>query len=35
MKAYEIGDFASTGTVPVVERPEPAPGPGEALIRVG
>jgi NADPH:quinone reductase-like Zn-dependent oxidoreductase len=34
MKAYEIGDFPSTGALTLVERPNPVPGPGEALIRV-
>jgi NADPH:quinone reductase-like Zn-dependent oxidoreductase len=34
MKAYEIGDFPSTGTLSLVERPDPVPGPGEALIRL-
>jgi NADPH:quinone reductase-like Zn-dependent oxidoreductase len=34
MKAYEIGDFASTGALTLVERSDPVPGPGEALIRL-
>jgi NADPH:quinone reductase-like Zn-dependent oxidoreductase len=34
MRAYEIGDFAMTGALRLVERPDPHPGPGQALIRV-
>jgi len=34
MKAYEIGDYATTGKIRLVERPDPLPGAGEALIRV-
>jgi NADPH:quinone reductase-like Zn-dependent oxidoreductase len=34
MKAYEIGDYESTGRVRLVELPTPEPGPREALIRV-
>jgi NADPH:quinone reductase-like Zn-dependent oxidoreductase len=34
MRAYEIGDFPSTFRLSLVERPDPVPGPGEALIRV-
>lgn len=34
MKAYEAGDFATTGQLRLVERPDPVPGPGEALVRI-
>ncbi len=34
MKAYEIQDFAQTGRLRLVDRPVPAPGPGEALIKI-
>lgn len=34
MKAYEVGDFSVTRQLRLVERPEPAPGEGEVLIRV-
>lgn len=34
MKAYEVGDFASSRRVRLVERPDPSPGSGEALVRV-
>ena len=34
MKAYEIGDYASSGKVRLVERPDPVPGPREALVRI-
>ncbi len=32
--AYEIGDFAISRRMRLVERPDPEPGPGEALIRI-
>ena len=35
MKAYEIGDYASSGKERLVERPDPVPGPREALVRKG
>ncbi|HEY2108158.1 MAG TPA: NAD(P)-dependent alcohol dehydrogenase [Candidatus Binataceae bacterium] len=34
MKAYEIKNEAGSGRLALVERPKPAPGPGEVLIRV-
>lgn len=34
MKAYELGDYARTGRLRLVERPNPTPGPGEALVRI-
>ena len=34
MKAYEVGDYATSKMVRLVERPDPVVGPGEALIRV-
>jgi NADPH:quinone reductase-like Zn-dependent oxidoreductase len=34
MKAYEVGDFAATRQLRLVERPDPTPGEGEVLIRV-
>ncbi len=34
MKAWEVGDYATTGQLRLVERADPAPGAGEALIRV-
>ena len=34
MKAYEIGDYAETGKLRLVEQPDPTPGPGEALVRI-
>lgn len=34
MRAYEVGDFASTRTVRLVERKDPAPNAGEVLVRV-
>ncbi len=34
MNAYEVGDYAQSGLLRMVERPDPMPGPGEALIRV-
>jgi NADPH:quinone reductase-like Zn-dependent oxidoreductase len=34
MKAYEVGDYASSRRVRLVDRPDPQAGPGEALIRV-
>lgn len=34
MKAYEIGDYATTRRVRLVERPDPVPGPGQALVRI-
>lgn len=34
MRAYEIGDYGTTGRVRAVELPRPKPGPREALLRV-
>jgi NADPH:quinone reductase-like Zn-dependent oxidoreductase len=34
MKAYEIGDYATRHKVRLVERPDPTPGPREALVRI-
>ena len=34
MRAYEVGDYAKSGKLRLVERPDPVPDPGEALIRV-
>lgn len=34
MKAYEVGDYANCGKLRLVERPDPVPGSGEALVRV-
>lgn len=34
MKAYEVGDFAASERLRLVERADPSPGPGEALVRV-
>ncbi len=34
MRAYEIGDYAQSRKVRLVERADPLPGAGEALIRV-
>ena len=34
MKAYEIRNDAGTGRLALVDRPKPAPGPGEVLVRV-
>lgn len=34
MRAYEIGDYGSTRRLRLVQRPDPSPGPGEALIQV-
>jgi NADPH:quinone reductase-like Zn-dependent oxidoreductase len=34
MKAYEIRNVSGTGQLALVDRPKPAPGPGEVLIRV-
>ena len=34
MKAYEIKNASGTGQLALVDRPKPAPGPGEVLIRV-
>lgn len=34
VKAYEIGDFGKTGRLRLVDRPVPAPKPGEALVRI-
>ncbi len=34
MKAYEIKNVSGTGRLALVDRPKPAPGPGEVLIRV-
>ncbi|MCC6171233.1 MAG: NAD(P)-dependent alcohol dehydrogenase [Gammaproteobacteria bacterium] len=34
MKAYEVGDYARSGQLRLVERPDPVPGHGEALLRV-
>lgn len=33
-RAYEVGDFAKTGELRLVERPVPQPGPRQALVRV-
>ncbi len=34
MKVYEIGDYTKGTSLHAVERPEPVPGPGEAVMRV-
>lgn len=34
MRAYEVGDFAVTRRLRLVERPDPSPGSGEALVRI-
>jgi len=34
VRAYEVGDFAQTRRLRLVERPDPTPGPGEALVRI-
>ena len=34
MRAYEVGDYPKTGKLRLVNRPDPVPGPGEALLRV-
>ncbi len=34
MKAYEIGDQQGISSLGMVDRPDPVPGPGEALIKV-
>jgi len=34
VKAFEVGDYARTGRLRLVERPDPSPGPGEALVRI-
>jgi NADPH:quinone reductase-like Zn-dependent oxidoreductase len=34
MQAYEIGDYATSRQLRLVERPDPVAGPGEALVRV-
>ena len=34
MQAWEVGDYASSGRLRLVQRPDPVPGSGEALIRV-
>lgn len=34
MRVFEVGDFATTGRLRMVERSDPAPGPGEVLVRI-
>lgn len=34
MRVFEVGDFAETGKLRMTERPDPTPGPGEALVRI-
>ena len=34
MRVWEAGDYASSGRLRLVERPDPVPGEGEALLRV-
>ena len=34
MRAYEVGDYAKSRQLRLVERPDPVAGPGEALVRV-
>lgn len=34
MRAYEVGDFATTGKLTLTERPVPRPERGEALVRI-
>ena len=34
MKAWEVGDYARSGKLRCVDRPDPVAGPGEALLRV-
>lgn len=34
MRAFEVGEFATTRQVTMVERPDPVPGPGEVLVRI-
>jgi len=34
MRAYECGDYGATGLLTLVDRPDPTPGPGQAVIRV-
>jgi NADPH:quinone reductase-like Zn-dependent oxidoreductase len=34
MKAWEVGDYARSGRLRRVERPDPVAGPGEALLRI-
>jgi NADPH:quinone reductase-like Zn-dependent oxidoreductase len=34
MKAWEVGDYARSGRLRCVERPDPVAGPGEALLRI-
>jgi NADPH:quinone reductase-like Zn-dependent oxidoreductase len=34
VKAYEVGEFAKTGQVRLVDREAPTPGESEALVRI-
>ena len=34
MKAFEIGEFGKTGKLRLVDRPDPAPKAGQALVRI-